>query len=89
MIGPGTTALLFGVALLVFGPKKLPELGKSIGQALGSFKKGLQEAESEVRSAMNAETSSDGASLKPATAAPAPAATTAIAAETDPKASSG
>jgi TatA/E family protein of Tat protein translocase len=31
--------LIFVVALLVFGPKKLPELGKSLGRGLAEFKK--------------------------------------------------
>lgn len=31
--------LIFIVALIVFGPKKLPEIGKSLGKGLGEFKK--------------------------------------------------
>jgi len=30
--------VIFGVALLVFGPKKLPELGKGIGEGIRGFK---------------------------------------------------
>jgi TatA/E family protein of Tat protein translocase len=30
--------IIFGVALLVFGPKKLPELGKGIGEGIRGFK---------------------------------------------------
>ena len=30
--------VIFGIALLVFGPKKLPELGKGFGEGLRSFK---------------------------------------------------
>jgi sec-independent protein translocase protein TatA len=39
--------LIFGIALLVFGPKKLPELGKGIGEGIRGFKaamKGEEEA---------------------------------------------
>jgi sec-independent protein translocase protein TatA len=32
-----------GIALLFFGPKKLPELGKGLGEAIRGFKKGLNE----------------------------------------------
>ena len=35
------------VALLVFGPKKLPELGKGLGEGIRSFKKALSEVQSE------------------------------------------
>lgn len=30
--------MIFGIALLVFGPKKLPELGKGIGDGIRGFK---------------------------------------------------
>jgi len=38
-IGMPELILIFVVALLVFGPKKLPELGKSLGRGLAEFKK--------------------------------------------------
>ena len=62
---PVEIAMVFGVALLVFGPKKLPELGRSLGLGIGNFKRSLQEAQDEVRAAMK--TAPDqGATLKPA-----------------------
>ena len=33
------------VALLVFGPKKLPELGKGLGEAISGFKKAMHDGE--------------------------------------------
>ena len=36
------------VALLVFGPKKLPELGKGLGEAISGFKKAIHEGEQSV-----------------------------------------
>ena len=33
------------IALLIFGPKALPKLGKSLGKTVGNFKKGLNEDE--------------------------------------------
>jgi sec-independent protein translocase protein TatA len=30
--------VVFGIALLVFGPKKLPELGKGLGESIRGFK---------------------------------------------------
>src|SRR5664279_2720300 len=38
-IGMPELLLIFVVALLVFGPKKLPEIGKSLGKGLAEFKK--------------------------------------------------
>lgn len=40
--------LIFFVALIVFGPKKLPEIGKSIGQALGEFRRATNELKSSL-----------------------------------------
>jgi sec-independent protein translocase protein TatA len=37
--------VIFGIALLVFGPKKLPELGKGIGEGIRGFKSAIQVAE--------------------------------------------
>jgi sec-independent protein translocase protein TatA len=33
--------VLLGVALMIFGPKKLPDLGKSLGSGLRSFKESV------------------------------------------------
>jgi sec-independent protein translocase protein TatA len=35
--------LIFGIALLVFGPRKLPELGKGIGDGIRGFKSAMRE----------------------------------------------
>jgi sec-independent protein translocase protein TatA len=37
--------VIFGIALLVFGPKKLPELGKGIGESIRGFKSAMREQE--------------------------------------------
>lgn len=50
---PPDIALILGIALLVFGPKRLPELGHAIGQGIGNFKKSLSEAESAVRAGVS------------------------------------
>jgi sec-independent protein translocase protein TatA len=34
---------LFGLAVLLFGPKKLPELGKSLGEGIRGFKSAMQD----------------------------------------------
>lgn len=37
-LGSTELVLILGIALVVFGPSKLPEIGKSFGQAIGEFK---------------------------------------------------
>lgn len=58
---PVDIAIVAAIALLVFGPKKLPELGKALGQGIGNFKKGLQEAQDEVKNALKADEPAPGA----------------------------
>ena len=42
MLGsPVDIALVCGIALIAFGPKKLPELGKSVGLGIANFKAAL------------------------------------------------
>lgn len=43
-IGVPELLLILAIVLLIFGPKNLPKLGKSIGRAVENFKKGQQEA---------------------------------------------
>jgi len=38
-LGPGELILIFVVALIIFGPSKLPEIGKSLGKTINEFKK--------------------------------------------------
>ena len=54
-IGMTELLLIFGVVLLLFGPKKLPELARSMGQAVKEFKKGQEEIESTMRAEVKAE----------------------------------
>jgi TatA/E family protein of Tat protein translocase len=42
-IGMPELILIFVVALLVFGPRKLPEIGKSLGKGLAEFKRASEE----------------------------------------------
>ena len=42
-IGTQEIIIIFIIALIVFGPRKLPELGKSIGKGLAEFKKASNE----------------------------------------------
>ncbi len=50
MFGLGTPELIviLGIAFLVFGGKKLPEIGAGLGKGIRSFKKGLTDVEENV-----------------------------------------
>jgi sec-independent protein translocase protein TatA len=39
---PTHLPVIFGIALLVFGPKKLPELGRGIGEGIRGFKSAIK-----------------------------------------------
>lgn len=87
MFSPMDIGILFGVALLVFGPKKLPELGQSLGKGIGNFKRAMTDVSDEISTAMKTEPAAkpapgtDTVTVEPQpaptlaqTAAPAPAA---------------
>lgn len=46
-IGPAGLILIIIIALIVFGPKKLPEIGRAFGQTLKEFKKSTRELASD------------------------------------------
>lgn len=48
-IGLPEMALILVIALLVFGPKKLPEIGRSLGKAIRGFQDASQEFENEFK----------------------------------------
>jgi sec-independent protein translocase protein TatA len=57
----GTTELLLigGVALLLFGGKKLPEMMRGLGKGVKEFKEGMKETSTEEDNNSSAENSSD------------------------------
>ena len=48
-VGLPEMALILVLALLVFGPKKLPEIGRSMGKALKGFQEASREFEEEFK----------------------------------------
>jgi len=47
-IGMPEVLLILAVALIVIGPKKLPDLAKSLGKAIGEFKKATHELKQSI-----------------------------------------
>jgi len=50
-IGMPELMIIFVIALIIFGPRKLPELGRSMGRSLSEFKR----ASNELRSTLDEE----------------------------------
>jgi sec-independent protein translocase protein TatA len=50
-IGMPELIIIFVIALIIFGPRKLPELGRSLGKSLGEFKR----ASNELRNTLDEE----------------------------------
>ncbi|MDO4549176.1 MAG: twin-arginine translocase TatA/TatE family subunit [Clostridia bacterium] len=60
-IGMTELLIVLAIALVIFGPKALPKLGRSIGKTIGMFKKGIREDD-------DAEEDEEDLSAKPAQA---------------------
>ena len=50
---PTHMLVILGIALLVFGPKKLPQLGKGIGEGIRGFKSAIKPEEDKPATAMS------------------------------------
>jgi sec-independent protein translocase protein TatA len=53
--------IIFAIALLVFGPRKLPELGKGLGEGIRALKNGMKDNDTkpEVKADVKAEAKTD------------------------------
>jgi sec-independent protein translocase protein TatA len=76
-IGPWEIAIVLVLALLIFGPKKLPDLGSSLGRSITGFRKGLKETKDDVQSAIKEDVSAETTSTADTAAASTAAASTA------------
>lgn len=52
-LGFGEIIVILIIALIVVGPKKLPEVGRSIGKAINEFKKGSKEMTDEFKNSID------------------------------------
>ena len=58
-IGPAELMVIFVLALLVFGPKKLPEVSKQIGRGIREFRKASDQFQGEIQGALNLDDEDD------------------------------
>ena len=54
-IGPGELILILVIALLVFGPRRLPEIGRALGRTIAEFRRMSQELTAEMAQELEAE----------------------------------
>jgi sec-independent protein translocase protein TatA len=58
-IGMPEMLVIFVIALLIFGPRKLPELGRSLGKSINEFKKASNELRSTLEEEIRVEETKD------------------------------
>ena len=74
-IGMPELLIIFVIALIIFGPRKLPELGRSLGRSLGEFKRASNELRNTLEDEIRLEEQRDAQAARAKTeAAPRPTA---------------
>lgn len=48
-LGAGELIIILIIVLVIFGPSKLPQIGKSMGEAIKEFRKGTASVEKEIK----------------------------------------
>src|SRR5262249_24874571 len=82
-IGMPELIIIFVIALIIFGPRKLPELGKSLGKSIAEFKKASNELRNTLEEEIRIEEQKEASAKQAQPAAPA-ATTTPPAEHTEP-----
>jgi TatA/E family protein of Tat protein translocase len=73
-IGMPELIIIFVIALIIFGPRKLPELGRSLGKSLAEFKKASNELKNTLEEEIRLDEQRSAVDAAKAKEAPAPAA---------------
>ena len=80
-IGMPELVIIFVIALIIFGPRKLPELGKSLGRSINEFKRASNELKSTLEDEIRVEEQKS--ATAPAKPAPTAVPTETVAREAD------
>lgn len=48
-LGPTELIIILVIVLIIFGPKKLPDIGRSFGEMLANFRRGAKEDEADAK----------------------------------------
>ena len=75
-LGMPELLVIFVIALIIFGPRRLPELGRSLGRSIAEFKKASSELRSTFEEEIRLEEHRSEDAAKQAPAGPSPDATT-------------
>ncbi|OFW29664.1 MAG: hypothetical protein A3H97_01870 [Acidobacteria bacterium RIFCSPLOWO2_02_FULL_65_29] len=73
-LGMGELIVIFTIALIIFGPRKLPELGRSLGKSLAEFKKASNELRNTLEEEIRVEEQRESAKIPATPTPPSPAA---------------
>lgn len=65
ILQPTHLILILAIALLMFGPQKLPQIGKGLGEAIRGFREGMQSQAKQIESAQAEKPSEPAAPAKP------------------------
>ena len=53
-LGVQEIVVILGLALIIFGPRKLPEIGKTLGRSLGEFRRATSDLKRSIEQEVNA-----------------------------------
>jgi sec-independent protein translocase protein TatA len=71
-IGMPELIIILVIALIIFGPRKLPELGKSLGRSLNEFKKASQDLQNTLEQEIKIEEEKEREAARPKPVEPEP-----------------